>query len=87
MRIVVRRQGGFAGVPAEGVREDSDLSPEQRTAIQSLLNKPPTPSAPAPGADRFSYQVTVEHDGATHNLAIGEDAMPASLAQIAAIRL
>jgi hypothetical protein len=86
MRIRVERRGGFAGVPAHGERDEANLSTAERDAAARLLRSPP-PSAPAAGADRFTYHVTIEQDDQVHHLTVPEDAMPEPLAAIPKIKL
>jgi hypothetical protein len=86
MRIKIERQGGFAGVPAVGEREEHELTPAENQALQGLLQAPPH-SAPAPGADRFHYKITVEDEKGTRELQIPEHVMPQILARIPKIRL
>jgi len=86
VRIRIERRGGLAGRPAVGERDDSELTPAERSAVQQLLRSPP-PSAPAPGADRFHYRVIIEDQGQTHTLDVPEDAMPDALADIPKLTL
>jgi hypothetical protein len=87
MRVRVERSGGLAGLAARGERDEATLSPAERRAAEALLRAPPPSSARSPGADRFSYRVTIEHDGTTHELTVPEAAMPGELAAIAQVTL
>jgi hypothetical protein len=86
MRIKIERRGGFAGLPAVGERDESELTAAEHQAVKGLLQSPP-PSAPSPGADRFHYKITVEDEKATTELEIPEHAMPEILAGIPKIKL
>lgn len=86
MRIRIERQGGLAGRPATGERTEADLTPEERREAEGLLRAPPS-AAPSPGADRFSYRVTIEHDNQTHELTVPDHLMPEALAAIPKIQL
>jgi hypothetical protein len=86
MRIRIERRGGFAGRPAVGERDESELSPQERTALKHLLEQPP-PATRDPGADRFYYIVSVEDHGEVKRLEVAGDAMPDALASIAKITL
>jgi hypothetical protein len=86
MRIKIERRGGLAGLPAVGERDHSQLTPAENQALEGLLQSPP-PSAPAPGADRFHYKITVEDEKGTRELEVPEHAMPEILAGIPKIRL
>ncbi len=86
MRIRIERRGGFAGLPAVGERDESELSTEEHGALGGLLASPPR-ATPAPGADRFHYKIRIEDDNGTRELDIPEDLMPESLAAIPKIKL
>jgi hypothetical protein len=86
MRIKIERRGGLAGLPAVGERDHSELTPAENQALEGLLQSPP-PAAPAPGADRFHYKITVEDEKGTRELEVPEHAMPEILAGIPKIRL
>ncbi len=84
-RIRIERRGGFAGLPAAADRDYADLSAAQRTAVDKLAAAAAPPSqGGAPGADRFTFRVRIEHaDGSAREMEIPEDAMPQSLAMLA----
>jgi hypothetical protein len=85
-RLRIERRGGFAGIPAVGERDDADLSPAQRAALDRLLKSPPSPAA-SRGADRFQYKIQVTDDSGKHEFDVPEDAMPDELASIPEIKL
>jgi hypothetical protein len=86
MRVKIERQGGLAGVPAVGERDDSELTPAEHHAVHRLLQSPPA-TTPSPGADRFHYKITVEDENGTRELQVPEHAMPDILAGIPKIKL
>jgi hypothetical protein len=86
MRIKIERRGGFAGLPAVGERDGSELTAAEHKALEGLLQSPPA-SAAAPGADRFHYKITVEDDNGTRQLEVPEHAMPEALAAIPKFKL
>lgn len=86
MHVIIERRGGFAGRPARGEKSDGDLTPAERGAVEKLLTSPPA-TAPAPGADRFTYHLTVEKDGVTRQLVVPEHEMPEELRAIPKLQL
>jgi hypothetical protein len=86
MRVKIERRGGFAGVPAVGQRDESELTPAEHQALRRLLQSPPS-AAPSPGADRFHYKITVEDENGTRELQVPEHAMPDVLTGIPQIKL
>jgi hypothetical protein len=86
MRVKIERRGGIAGVPAVGERDESELTATEAQALRGLLQSPPA-SAPAPGADRFHFKITVEDEKGKRELEVPEHAMPEALAGIPKIKL
>jgi len=82
MKLVVERSGGFAGITRRGERDGSALTPEQRAALQTLLESS-TDFPPNAGADRFIYRVEVQDDNGTKRITVPESAMPQVLKGIA----
>jgi hypothetical protein len=80
MKIVVERQGGFAGIRRRGEREGGDLTEGQRRALEWLERTMPAPADP--GADRFSYLIQVSDDRGVRTLQVPESLMPPELAGI-----
>jgi hypothetical protein len=83
MKVIVERSGGFAGMIRRGEKALSALSPEQRAALQKLLDAGAPPAATQMGADRFTYKIEVQDEHGTRSLTLPESLMPASLAGIA----
>ena len=95
MRVLLERTGGFAGISKRINIDTSQLSQQKagelcrlvtaanlfqlptlqgdgvRPTVSYELN--PTPS------DRFQYQITLEDNGKTHTIIVGEAALPHSL--------
>ena len=86
MHLIIERRGGFAGLAARGELSDADMTSAQRQSLERLLASPPAP-APAPGADRFTYHLTIERDGVSHQMAVPETALPDELKQVAKLHL
>lgn len=83
MKIVVERSGGFAGLIRRGEQSFTELSAEQKAALQGLLEKEASLAAPQPGADRFTYRIELQDANGTRTLTVPEDLMPKCLAGIA----
>jgi hypothetical protein len=85
MRIFVERTGGFAGTTLKGSLDSSALPVSEARLLEQLLKKsgffdlPPLLESNRPGADRFTYKVTVETDHGKHTIEAGEAAIPASM--------
>ena len=85
MRISVERTGGFTGIKLEGALDSATLPLSQARLLKQLLKKsgffdlPPVLESNAPGADRFSYKVTVETEDGKHTIEAGEGAIPGSM--------
>ncbi len=85
MKILLRRTGGFTGIPLN-VTIDTDQYPEEeRKTLSALVGAAQFFSLPAkiPSAsrerDRFQYQITVETPQKSHTVEVGESAVPGSL--------
>jgi hypothetical protein len=79
--LTIVRSGGVAGVTRRRSVEAASLSPAQQKALAALAAAPP--AAPARGADRFSFALTLAYEsGATKDITVPEDAVPAALADI-----
>ncbi len=83
MKVIVERSGGFAGIIRRGEKDLSALSPEQKTALQKILDKGAPPASAQRGADRFTYKIEVQDEHGSRSLTLPETLMPASLAGIA----
>jgi hypothetical protein len=85
MRIWLERSGGFAGRRQHGSLDSTSLSELQARQLAELLDRshffelPLRLESSSPGADRFSYRLTVETDSATHTVEAAEAAVPAEL--------
>jgi len=85
MRIIFERTGGFTGRKIQGLLDSSTLPPPKARKLEKLLEQsrffelPTLLSSPEPGADRFSYRVTVETDKCRHTVETGDAAIPPAL--------
>ena len=85
MRIHFERTGGFAGMRVAATIDTQSLSPEQANEIEDMVkgvnffDLPGELEAPDPGADRFQYRLTINTEGRTHTIEVGEAAAPDEL--------
>jgi len=83
--IIFERTGGFAGITQRAVIDTASLNPEERQALEALLEQagffdlPPRMAREGEGVDRFQYLVTIEHGDRKHTVMLSEEAMPESL--------
>jgi len=85
--VLIERRGGVGGLHVHAQHDYAALTPAQRRALDELLAHPAS-SAPAAGADRFSYRISCAHaDGAQRVIDVDEDAMPAPLEELVRPRL
>ena len=89
IRVEVERSGGFAGIVTRRRADTADLPPEQAGQLRALVagvdlaaleqRLAAAPPAPAGGADRFQYDVTV-HDGEhVHRFSVQDGSVPLEL--------
>ena len=84
MKVAVVRGGGIAGVVVRTELESGALAPPDAATLEQLVRQsglteggdaPPAP-APARGADRLLYAVTVDDGERQHTARFGEEALP-----------
>jgi hypothetical protein len=85
MRISYRRTGGFAGMVMKFDLATETLPQEDADELQELVASADffslpdvIPSDPR-GADRFQYQLTIEHEEQQHTVKVGDGSMPENL--------
>jgi hypothetical protein len=83
MKLVVERSGGLAGIVRRGEKDLAALLPEQKAALQKLLEAGAPPDLKGEGADRFTYTIEVQDEHGSRSLTVPETLMPACLAAIA----
>lgn len=83
--LQIIRRGGFAGLKAEGTVDIDSLSETDRKQILSLFAK--TQHRPAPGNDRYIYQLTLEDAGVSKQIEVPETEMPSSVANAVEFKL
>jgi hypothetical protein len=72
-RIEFERSGGFANVPLRAEVAADALAPQERAALDALLQHAPEGARARAGApDRFQYDVTVVSGGQRRHVQIGE---------------
>jgi hypothetical protein len=85
MNIHFERSGGFAGLRASQDLDSADLSPEERSELDRLVETahffdlPSDVRAANPGADRFQYKLTMKEGSREHTVGIDEAATPENL--------
>jgi hypothetical protein len=78
VRVEVSRSGGFAGVTRTASVDTDSLDTAQAAELRRLVGAsraasvPPARRPSADGADRFQYEITVEHGGQTDRAVCGE---------------
>lgn len=82
-RVHFRRTGGLAAFkPLETSVAIDDEPGEQAAELARLLDEADVPSLaqrsfpPAPGADQFEYELTVEREGERHEVTLGQSQVP-----------
>lgn len=77
------RTGGFGGLRRHAERDERELSPEQRAALDRVVQENDAPGAEAPsgdpGADPFSYRLEVQDENGTKSITLPESKMPREL--------
>ena len=98
MKIQFVRSGGFAGIKLAIDLDTADMSREQATELEALVDQsgfldlPTTPAIKSRGADQFEYRIRVVFGGRpAHAVVILEQAVPARvqplLARLTALAL
>lgn len=85
LRVEVVRSGGFAGLTRRAVRDTADLPPDDAARLRELTDaarlsfrlKPPSP-----GADMFSYRVTVSRGRRRRRRSYSELSMPPGVREL-----
>lgn len=85
MKLVIAREGGFAGnigkLP-QGERDWSELSDQQRKTVMALVEEAPAIAADL-AKDRFTYHIKLEDADKVISVRVPESRMPPDLATIA----
>lgn len=79
LHVDFRRSGGLAGIPMTARVAAHELPPEQAKLVAALLSEDSAPTAaerPAPGADRFSYELTLDDGDRTRTFHWPETEVP-----------
>ena len=90
MRITLKRSGGFGGIRTTASLDISKLAPDTSAEIRRLIdganffNLPKTIHAERPQPDRFHYELTIEGEGQSHTVCIGEEAASSALKSLIA---
>jgi len=79
VRIAVQRSGGFAGLTEDlGAVDTLQLQPEARARIEGMVHThdqhaQATQGASGPGADMFTYRITVTEGNNSRTIAFTDD--------------
>jgi hypothetical protein len=85
MKIEYVRSGGLAGLRQSYSASSDALSADEQSQLSQLIedsrffDQPEMIGTGGSGADRFQYRISVEDDGRSHTVQVGEDAVPAEL--------
>jgi hypothetical protein len=85
MHICIERSGGFAGIKIRREIDTESLPACRARRLNQLLEQsrffdlPQKLQAPAAGADRFRYTLTIQDACQSHTVEIEEAAVPADL--------
>jgi hypothetical protein len=81
--VRVERTGGLAGIAIGAEHDIGSLTALQRVALTGLAARAGQPTAPTPGADRFSYHVCLRHaDGTVQSFPVPETGLPECLTSL-----
>jgi Emfourin len=88
MRVEIERSGGFANIRRTFTADAAALDSQRASELAQLVdaadlgtfpeNPTPRPSKP----DRFSYRITVAHEGSERSVMVSEDAASAALLRL-----
>ena len=85
MRIVLARSGGLASLSMALSVDTAGLPPDTAGVIDAVLGQADLaelaarPRAPARGADRYQYDITVDRDGDRYSMSFTEADVPPEL--------
>jgi hypothetical protein len=84
MRIEFERTGGLAGMRVHAAVDTDTLAPDDARQVKDLVAAAgyfdlPAVIAAAPGTDQFQYRLTVEGEGRTHTVEVGDASAPEAL--------
>jgi hypothetical protein len=81
VKVSVVRRGGFAGIPVSTVVDTDELPDETVQALRAAVADPGS-GAVAPGADRFSYELTLGEGVAAQSAVVAEHELPEALSPL-----
>ena len=88
MKVQVERSGGLANIRRTFTADAAVLDPQNASELARLVEAAelatfPENPTPRPGKpDRFSYRITVEHDGSERSVMVSEDAASEGLLRL-----
>lgn len=85
LKIDFKRSGGFAGVELTTCVDADELSEDESEDVRAMVERldldgMPRGTGPGPGvADRFVYELKIEHGDRTVDVCLGEAELPEDL--------
>ncbi|ARV58619.1 hypothetical protein BZZ01_08195 [Nostocales cyanobacterium HT-58-2] len=85
MQVSLKRTGGFAGISRTKTVDTENIPKNEADQLRQLVeaadffNLPENITAQTNQPDRFQYILSVEDEGKTHTVTVGETAMPGTL--------
>ena len=78
MKVSVVRRGGFAGIPVSTTVDSDELPADTLQALRETVGAPRSGAQP-PGADRFTYELTLGEGVAATSALVPEHELPDAL--------
>ena len=84
MKIKLKREGGFMGIPANKSVDIEELSVEERTAFNKVVENPPAPNADTKerslvARDVCSYEIKVKKGAKTVTIKYDDTTIPENI--------
>jgi hypothetical protein len=84
MVIKLKREGGFMGIPANKNVDIKDLSVEEKTAVETVVENPPAPDKDAKerslqARDTCSYEIKVKKGTKTVTIKYDDTTIPENI--------
>jgi len=85
MKIIIKTSGGFANIARTVSVDTATLAPQEAADLEAqvtaggLRDLPRVLRAPNPGADRLTYEITLDDQGRRHVVQADEAAVPERL--------
>ena len=84
MMIKLKREGGFMGIPANKSVDIKDLSVEEKTAVEKVVDNPPAPNTDTKqrslaARDVCSYEIKVKKGTKTVTIKYDDTTIPENI--------